>query len=323
MVWRRGSVNPFAFLANIRAVRRIYRTIEPDLVHHVARAADDRRFAGGRRPAVRAAQRAGRARLCLHVGHAKGAIWCGRFCARCCGMCLATRARRCWCKTPTTARRSAASALPTRSIFVIARLWRRNRQADAAAGAGRADHRGVCRPPARRQGRTHAGRRARNSRAPRSIDPAADRRRARSGQSGFDSAGRRSRRGRSIRASRCSAMCRTSARSGRRRTSPCCRRGARACRRACWRRRPAAGRSSPPTFPAAARSRGTDVNALLVPPDDPAALADAIERLANDRRCGGGSARRGADWSKSEFSSDRIGQETVALYDRLLGRLRP
>ena len=36
MVWKRGSVNPLAFLANIAAVRRVYRALDPDLVHHVA-----------------------------------------------------------------------------------------------------------------------------------------------------------------------------------------------------------------------------------------------------------------------------------------------
>jgi len=36
VVWRRGSINPLGFLSNIRAVRRLYRMIEPDLVHHVA-----------------------------------------------------------------------------------------------------------------------------------------------------------------------------------------------------------------------------------------------------------------------------------------------
>lgn len=36
VVWRRGSVSPFAFLSNIRAARRHYRAIDPDLVHHVA-----------------------------------------------------------------------------------------------------------------------------------------------------------------------------------------------------------------------------------------------------------------------------------------------
>lgn len=35
MVWRRGSVNPFGFIFNILAVRRLYRDIDPNLVHHV------------------------------------------------------------------------------------------------------------------------------------------------------------------------------------------------------------------------------------------------------------------------------------------------
>ena len=34
--WRRGSIDPFAFLKSIRAVRRHYRAIAPDLIHHVA-----------------------------------------------------------------------------------------------------------------------------------------------------------------------------------------------------------------------------------------------------------------------------------------------
>jgi glycosyltransferase involved in cell wall biosynthesis len=65
-----------------------------------------------------------------------------------------------------------------------------------------------------------------------------------------------------------------------------------------------------------------DHNALLAPPDDPAALADAIDRLAQDaelRRRFGAASRRLAE---DEFSSQRIGRETVALYDRLLGRQR-
>jgi glycosyltransferase involved in cell wall biosynthesis len=63
-----------------------------------------------------------------------------------------------------------------------------------------------------------------------------------------------------------------------------------------------------------------DVNALLVPPDDHVALADAIDRLARDpdlRRRLGQAGRRIVE---QEFSSERIGRETVALYDRLLGR---
>jgi glycosyltransferase involved in cell wall biosynthesis len=62
------------------------------------------------------------------------------------------------------------------------------------------------------------------------------------------------------------------------------------------------------------------VNALLVPPDNPAALADAIGQLANDpglRRRLGEAGRRIVE---AEFSSETIGQQTVVVYDRLLGR---
>ncbi len=62
------------------------------------------------------------------------------------------------------------------------------------------------------------------------------------------------------------------------------------------------------------------INALLVPPDDANALADAIEKLVRDpalRRHFGEASRRVV---VEEFSSDRIGQHTVALYNKLLGR---
>jgi len=36
VVWRRGSLNPFGFLSNMLAVRRIYRQIVPDLVTAMA-----------------------------------------------------------------------------------------------------------------------------------------------------------------------------------------------------------------------------------------------------------------------------------------------
>ncbi|MGC1696418.1 MAG: glycosyltransferase family 4 protein [Pseudolabrys sp.] len=60
------------------------------------------------------------------------------------------------------------------------------------------------------------------------------------------------------------------------------------------------------------------VNALLVPPNAAAALADAIDRLAGDadlRRRFGAAGRRIVE---DEFSHFRIGQEIVALYRRLL-----
>jgi glycosyltransferase involved in cell wall biosynthesis len=59
-------------------------------------------------------------------------------------------------------------------------------------------------------------------------------------------------------------------------------------------------------------------NALLVPPDDPVALADALDALAADperRRRFGAAGRRLVE---AEFSSARIGHEMVGLYDRLL-----
>jgi len=34
--WRRGSMNPFRLLAAVAETRRLYRRVEPDLVHHVA-----------------------------------------------------------------------------------------------------------------------------------------------------------------------------------------------------------------------------------------------------------------------------------------------
>jgi glycosyltransferase involved in cell wall biosynthesis len=70
-----------------------------------------------------------------------------------------------------------------------------------------------------------------------------------------------------------------------------------------------------------------NVNAFLVPPDDPVALADAIAVLARDQalRLRLGAAGRGI--AEKEFSSTRVGQDIVALYDSLMkrspGLLRP
>lgn len=62
------------------------------------------------------------------------------------------------------------------------------------------------------------------------------------------------------------------------------------------------------------------VNALLVPPDDPAALAGAIDMLARDPVLRHTFAAAGRKLTEEEFSSARIGRETVALYDKLLGK---
>ena len=64
------------------------------------------------------------------------------------------------------------------------------------------------------------------------------------------------------------------------------------------------------------------VNALLVPPDNAQALADAITRLADDKELRRKFGEAGRRLVENEFSANRIGSETVALYDRLLGRMR-
>ena len=63
-----------------------------------------------------------------------------------------------------------------------------------------------------------------------------------------------------------------------------------------------------------------DVNALLVPPDDPEALAAAIGRLAGDAglRARFGAASR--QIVEGEFSAGLIGKQVVALYGRLLSK---
>jgi glycosyltransferase involved in cell wall biosynthesis len=67
------------------------------------------------------------------------------------------------------------------------------------------------------------------------------------------------------------------------------------------------------------------INALLVPPDDPAALADAIDRLVQDRDLRRQFAAKGRALVAKEFSSALIGEKIVALYNKLLGYvpLRP
>jgi glycosyltransferase involved in cell wall biosynthesis len=60
-----------------------------------------------------------------------------------------------------------------------------------------------------------------------------------------------------------------------------------------------------------------EVNALLVPPDDPDKLADAIERLAGDPELRRAFGRAGRELVEREFSSQRVGRDIVSLY-RLL-----
>lgn len=61
-----------------------------------------------------------------------------------------------------------------------------------------------------------------------------------------------------------------------------------------------------------------DVNALLVPADDSAALADAMARLASDAALRQRFATAGRQMVETEFSSARVGDAIVALYRKLL-----
>jgi glycosyltransferase involved in cell wall biosynthesis len=60
------------------------------------------------------------------------------------------------------------------------------------------------------------------------------------------------------------------------------------------------------------------VTGLLVPPDDPAALASAIETLVNDPAMRLRFGRAGRQLVSDDFSSARIQREIIALYARLL-----
>lgn len=61
------------------------------------------------------------------------------------------------------------------------------------------------------------------------------------------------------------------------------------------------------------------VNALLVPPDDPQALADALEKLAADPGLRLRFAAAGRKMAEKEFSTARIGRDILALYRRVPG----
>jgi glycosyltransferase involved in cell wall biosynthesis len=61
-----------------------------------------------------------------------------------------------------------------------------------------------------------------------------------------------------------------------------------------------------------------NVNALLVPPENAAALADAIALLAGDAELRQRFGAAGRQLAETEFSSTRIGSDIVALYRKLL-----
>ena len=62
------------------------------------------------------------------------------------------------------------------------------------------------------------------------------------------------------------------------------------------------------------------LNGLLVPPDNPSALAEAITRLAGDRELRRRYGEAGRRIVETEYASDIVGREVVALYQRLSER---
>jgi glycosyltransferase involved in cell wall biosynthesis len=57
---------------------------------------------------------------------------------------------------------------------------------------------------------------------------------------------------------------------------------------------------------------------LLVAPGDPAALADALRRLAVDAGLAGRLGGAGAEWVRERFSRERMLAEVQETYDRVL-----
>ncbi len=62
------------------------------------------------------------------------------------------------------------------------------------------------------------------------------------------------------------------------------------------------------------------VNALLVPADDPSAIAEAMSRMAHDSDSAANMGRPAARIVEAEYSSEIVGHEVTALYNRLSGR---
>jgi glycosyltransferase involved in cell wall biosynthesis len=63
-------------------------------------------------------------------------------------------------------------------------------------------------------------------------------------------------------------------------------------------------------------------NGLLVPKDDPAALADAIRQLVEDTVLRGAMGARGRQIAADEFSETRVFSEIFSLYQLLLNQGR-
>jgi glycosyltransferase involved in cell wall biosynthesis len=321
MVWRRGSVNPFAFVANIRAVRRIYRTIKPDLVHHVAvQPTIAGSLAAAGLPCVRLNALAGlgfaftsatpKARLLLpilrallrHVlSHPRAAVLVQNPDDRAAIGSLGIADEKFFTIAGSGVEIDKLVPLPEPSGTI------------AVAFVGRLlDDKGVRTLVAAHDILARRGQSIRlliagepDPANPVSIPP--EEIAAWAKRPGLELLGHVPDIREVWRAAHIAVL------PSRREGLPKSLLEAAACGR------PIVA-SDVPGCREIARN---GVNALLVPPDDPAALAAAIEQLANDQALRMRFGAAGRRLVEKQFSSDRIGRETVALYDRLLGRLRP
>ena len=61
-----------------------------------------------------------------------------------------------------------------------------------------------------------------------------------------------------------------------------------------------------------------DETGLLIPPDDPPALAQALTRLLNDAALRQRLGRAGRRWVERKMNWDRVGRQFMSIIDRAL-----
>ena len=137
--WQRGSFNPLdRCRRSCGRCATLYRQLKPDLVHHVALAAVDRRLAGRARAAVPAIECAGGPRFRFHLAHVEGAGCSAGSVRRCCAFCSSDpQLGGAGAKSGRPRGDARRSASQRSAISSDSGLRRRYRSLEAAAGAGR------------------------------------------------------------------------------------------------------------------------------------------------------------------------------------------
>ncbi len=318
LAWRRGSINPLDLIGIVRQVRALYRRLSPDIVHHVAVAAVGRRLGRGVGNALRPTQRLCRSGLNLHLAIGQGAHRPPGV-QDAAAVDIESPGFGGWCKTTTTAPPSPPSVLTSDRVFLIPGS---GVDVDAlpplpepagmvtVAFVGRLlEDKGLRTLIAAHDLLTQRGTPVRLMIAGQG-DPANPASIPDAEIESWKPKPNIELLGHVIDIGKVWADAHIAVLPSRREGLP------KSLLEAASSGRPIVATD----VPGCREIARAGVNALLVPPDDPAALAHAIEQLARDpalRRRFGEAGRR---LVVEEFSSDRIGQQAVALYDRLLGR---